>query len=221
MRLVCDLWNRTILTLPRPRLTLCLDPWENCRNATPYQIFCTDIDTRLVKSLESRLLEPFKFHSKEKLFHVSVNFGRSIKNFSVTCNPDFLPTLYEILRNRCPNLRRLKIELQPTRFANTDEHLPPPCTLDKLVSLKIIDTTPYPDLGLATMTQWILYSAENLTHFFHEGNNHLPNLGQNDRLKLLELNLNCMKSDAPVVYNIGSVNRVLNQVKAHVEVFYD
>lgn len=160
------------------------------------------MEPRLARSISEHAVTDYCAHSSgrltasgvSKLLHVSGQFGRFIENFSVTCEDEgYIATLYEILQNCCPNLKRLKITFMTTGMANSDEESnnyadSRPCTLDKLTSITIQDVTDYP--SVSKVTQWILNSAPNLTHLSYEGDR-VPDLGKNGSIKRLKLEMDC------------------------------
>lgn len=128
--------------------------------------------------------------------------------------------LYEILQN-CSNLKRLEIKFY-WEFNDSEDpeesDLPdlPPYILHNLISIKLSDDTMYPDFF--KMSQWLLNSAPNLTHFFYQGTQ-LPDLSQNRSIKRLELEMPYHKPHLLKTNHIRKVNKVLDQVKDTVEFF--
>ncbi|OXA40405.1 uncharacterized protein LOC118439378 [Folsomia candida] len=234
-RLVSHFWNKIILlSMPHPKLTLRLDPWGNhACNPIPFQQFCLTMEPRLARSIthldltgecDDHSAAQHLSSAESKLLQISGQFGHFIEDLWVDCDhADFIPTtLYKIVQNCLPNLKRLRVNFVES-LENADEESNInvdfyPCTLHKLISLRIEDVTNHP--GALKMTQWLLNSAPNLTYYFSDGNQ-LPDFGRNGSLKRVELNVSLIEvSDLQSANFLRKLNKILDQVKDTVELFY-
>ncbi|OXA54342.1 uncharacterized protein LOC110850369 [Folsomia candida] len=232
LRLVCNLWNEIILSLPQPKLSLRLTKRSeskkpsNCCDAVPFQTFCVKMEPKLAKCIIDYGCQKPALHSPSqrsstaasRLLHVCDKFSQIIEEVTITfVEADFVPTLYEILQNCCPNLKKVELYFRPRGLH--DEYMPsqsmiPLRVKPKLTSIRIVD----PTAQFLKMTQMIINSAPNLTRFFYHGKRY-PNLSRRGTVKWIQVDMSRMKlKDISNCGSTNGLNEMLDHVKNHLRV---
>ncbi|XP_021961554.1 uncharacterized protein LOC110857246 isoform X2 [Folsomia candida] len=237
LRLVCHLWNEIVLSLPQPKLTLRFSPlpsrnwWlsthSDCSTDIPFKSFCENMEPKLARCigedpcLSNRCPAHQKICTAEtKLLYVSEHFSPTVVDLTVTfAGEDVIPTLYKILKNYCPNLKRLKICVQrtthdPLRLGSPDA-LVPFSLRPKLTSVEIHDFLE--NSRFLEMTQLILNSASKLTRLIYRGK-YFPDLSQHLALKSITLDMDKLTTkNSPTGSGVHGLNKMLDQVKDRLE----
>ncbi|OXA64484.1 uncharacterized protein LOC110858871 [Folsomia candida] len=186
LRLISKLWNEVILSLPRPKLCLKLNPCikQACCDPSKFldQIYPTISTPKLArwikisKGCQTTHLDADSNHSREasdisaaKLISTMCQkYSETIQEIKVHSRLTILPTLYKILAKSCPKLKRLSVTcprrrggIDPT-VATFDSPLPKKFKLEYIRF--ILDDPPH------TFMQQIVNAAPNLKTLFIVGN---------------------------------------------------
>ncbi|XP_021966429.1 uncharacterized protein LOC110861606 isoform X2 [Folsomia candida] len=200
-RLVSHFWNDMVLSLPNTRLALRLrklplaednlfqfdtseeddDDEDIDPGPVPFLTLCLTLDARLAKriwassSASSRLAPKTKInYFGTKLLHVCDKFSQRVQILEIsTHSEDYLPPIYHVLKNCCPNLTQLRIKVTPgtasSNYSISEILFHPLSPKPNLTTVAVTLSNPR-NLArfsiLPHVTQQVVHSAPNLREIF-------------------------------------------------------
>ncbi|OXA60414.1 Gamma-glutamyltranspeptidase 1 [Folsomia candida] len=176
-RLVCHFWNDMVLTLPDTRLALRPVKKDKRRyvlnDPFPFFVACITLDDRLAKRISATcstsLSDPTRCIDSfvTKLIYICDKFIDIVQILEISIDyEECLKTVYQVLKNFCPNLKQLRITATlATRWRNLlvgseilPESLPEPKS--NLISLAVSSNQISP--FLSSLIEVIVAASPNL-----------------------------------------------------------
>lgn len=156
-----------VLSLPNTRLELNLDSNKDHEN-DPFLFFelCYKLDDRLAKRISANTLHRTEgtYSFAAKLMHVCDKFSDRVQLLDLGIHDeDCLPSIFQVLKNSCPNLKQLLI----TCVFNEEEYVP---------SEEIQELPQKPNLTVFELNSEVVAASPTLTRFAQLVVNASPNL---------------------------------------------
>ncbi|OXA55152.1 uncharacterized protein LOC118435535 [Folsomia candida] len=220
-RLVCQFWNKMVVSLPNARLALNM---KNGVNSTRFFEFFFKLDGQLAKRISTRCFiapddeEPTHWIDTfaYKLAHICDKFSDNVQILEITITYSAcLQPIFQILKNCCPNLKQLEINYE----ANEDESdfsteiLPLPLPLKPKLTLLTVTSEAQVTPSFTRILQLVINASPNLREATLPWGFY-PDLSNSKLLDSLTVEMNIVRPFKEVLaeFKPSELSNLLNQV---------
>ncbi|OXA42069.1 uncharacterized protein LOC110859649 [Folsomia candida] len=222
-RLVSKFWNDIILSFPNPGLAIQLSCADGkVPEPDPIQFFatCFTLDARLTKRIHATCSTPLVdatlcvYSFTSKLIFLCDKFSDRVQILEVSLNVEkCLQSVYQVLKNCCPNLRQLRITCTFTNTRVTN-FVPPEMReeLEKKANLVVFTlssnrVTEY----LTTFTQLVVNASGNLREVTLPWG-FCPDFGNSKKLASFTIAMDGVHFTDPVSRSDFNISRMINLI---------
>ncbi|XP_035708221.1 uncharacterized protein LOC118435857 [Folsomia candida] len=234
-RLVCQFWNELVLTLPNTKLALNLEYEAKSQadyngNANKFSELCFTLDDRLAKRISATCISaPYGVHPilwidpfAYRLTHFCYKFSDIVQIFEISFDyAPCLPSIFQILKNYCPNLKQFRIAYE---FFDDDDsdldfrqeilpNLSGPLLLRPKLTLLTVRSDVQVTPPLANLLQLVVNASPNLREVTIPWGFY-PDFASSKHLSSLRVELDARRTieDALVDLKPSELSRSLSQV---------